>query len=894
MRFKKALLIAFLFGCLWSCRSFIPEARAGSEAGDFLCEVAVDYYKKGDFAEALHEFQKVLMIDPDNRVAQNYIQEITQKEPVEENDNLFGPETGLPATPDKESPSEGLLASGEEIEIKVSGELQLGFGLESRDFIWKRANADLNEKNFRILSEKALDRRENTFDPAIYDSLSVKVETPPENNGLGFRARINIDPWAFTGKSDKITLSGSGGDQAEVQLKYWSNTGYTLNDSVYTLLNGDSFNLPEIRVKNGKTEATAITSNWGNTFIVPEMKIKREFQPFRELWLDYKQEDYLKLHVFPIASENEAYSSDDPLGLSNRHIYWTDSPWLRRWHEGNFNSNAAPISFTKGYWDNSVSFMAKDSTGARLTGLRGFSFDLSPDEKTSFTTTWAAPKDPWQDYGEVNNLSGATRLKLSLLDNWRFGLLYTQRLGFIEDNGKTDSRNQVLAGDFAYELIPGTKVSAEVAASQSQNDLTDPVYKTRSRGNAYYASLINCYPRKEIIDSAYEQISADKNDSFFSKSRIYFAHMDEGFESALADYRGTRQDAFWSRHLHFSRPLDYFYQGLYSGAQKLEDIQPYAIGDGIDVGRDVVGLRWQLSLEKNFSNLFDTREVHDTNGRFLESTTRDEATWKINDRLTAKALGLYQHLPRTTAGIDPFLYDSRTGIYLTDWSSSPIEGGKDPSLKTGSLGLEYALTPWLKLNGAYERTNDYTMAYGNFPRGNWNSSQPSDVYYEYGKAYLRNRNFLYDQQFFPRPPYSFYDVYKAGALIAALEELQLYFDFTRNEFKKAGQVSDSMNHLGAELGYLPTDKLGFYLRYTYSLWQDLDKLKEGNTDMIGHHNVFTAVRYMPSKDDEFTLEYGVSPNFSYIADPAAFDPYGGNLATIDTQHIVRFFYRRKF
>jgi hypothetical protein len=884
--FEKLLLVLIAAMLLNFNSGAAGRVFAQSEAAEFLCEIAVNYYKQGAIEDARHEFKKVLMIDPDNLLAQKYIRMIAQDEAISD--------PGKSVVLKKEILPEKSPPAREPEKIIVSGELQAGFGIESDDFIWKRANADMNEKNWRILSDDGFNRKENTFDPGIYDSLSVKVETPAQNEGLGFHAKMNIDPWAFTGKSDKITLTGSGGDKAEVQLKYWSNTGYTLNESVYTSSKGDSFNLPEIKVKDNKTAATTITSNWGNTFSIPEMKIRKEFQPFRELWVDYKQDDHLKLRVFPIAGENEAYSSDDPLGLSNRHVYWTDSPWLRRWQEGNFNSDAAPVSFTKGYWDNSISFMAKDSTGARLTGLRGFSFDLRPDEKTDFTTTWAAPKDPWQDYGEVNNLSGAARLKLSPSDNSRFGLLYTQRLGFTEDGGKTDSSNQVLAGDLAYELSPGMKFTAEVAASQSQNDKTNEEYKTKSRGNAYYVSLVNCYPQKDIIDLDYGQISAERSDTFLSKTRIFFSHMDQGFEPALADYRGTRQDSSWSRHLHFHQPLEYFYKGLYSGALNFDDIQSCAIGDGIDIGRDVVGLRWQLSLRDDFSNLFDTREVHDTDGRYLESVTRDEMTWKINDQLTAKALGLYQHLPKTKAGVDPFIYDGRTGIYLTDWSSAPIEGGLDPSLKTGSLGLEYAFTPWLKLNGVYELTNDYSLAYGNFPRGAWNSAQPSDVYYENGNAYLRNRNFLYDQHLFPQPPYDFYNVFKAGLTLIPMDKLELYFDYTRNEFEKAGQVSDSMNHFGAEIGFMPSDKLGFYLRYTYSLWQDLDKLQEGNTDPTGHHNVFAAVRYMPSKDDEFTLEYGVSPNYSYIADSQTFDPYGGNLVAIDTQHIVRFFYRKKF
>ena len=909
---KLSLIIIIIF--LVNFSSFLAvRSFAQSQAGDFLCEVAVKYYKQGDIADALHEFKKVLIIDPKNQLAQEYVRIITQNNDQQESNRSYTPSPSVNSGVSREAVINETLNNfnsdqSKEIqtqtqeppqaqqgnEIKVSGELQAGFGIESKDFIWKKANADLNEKNWRVLSDQAYNRKENTFDPAIYDRLSVNVETPQDKNGLGFHTNISIDPWAFTGKSDKITLVGAGGDKAEVQLKYWSNTGYTLDEKAYTLSNGDSFNLPEIKVKDGKTVATTIKTTWGNFITIPEMKIRDEFQPLRELWIDYKQDDYLKLHIFPLSTEKEAYSSDDPLELSNRHIYWGDSPWLRRWQKGNFNSGAIPISFTKGYWDNSISFMAKDSSGARLTQLRGFSFEMKPQDKTLFSTTWASPKDPWQDYSEVDNLSGATRIKNSPSENLRVGLLHTMRLGFAEDNGNIDSINQVLSADVTYEIVEGTKISAQAAASKSSNDLTNEQYKTQSRGNAYYVSLINRYPQNSIIDSTYDQIKPGKDDTFISKSRLFFAHMDRGFEPALADYRGTRQDSFWSRHLHFHQPFEYFSQGLNAAPLKFDDIMPYAIGDGIDIGRDVVGLRWEISLEKNFSNLFDIRNVNDVNGKYIETETRDEMTWKITDQLTAKALGLYQDLPKTTAGLDPFIYDSRTGTYLSDWSSTPIKGGLDPSLKTGSLGLEYAFTDWLKVNGVYEVTNDYTLAYGNFPEGDLNSSQPSDVYYEYGNTYLRNRNFLYDQQLFPQPPYEFYNVYKAGVTLTPIDKLELYFDYTRNEFKDAGQISDSMNHFGVEIGYMPSSKLGFYLRYTYSLWHDLDKLSSGDSGENAHHNVFAAVRYMFSKDDELTLEFGVSPNYSYISDSVTYDPYGGSLVTIDTQRIVRVFYRRKF
>lgn len=945
--FKKLIAVAMIILLVNASVGLAPQVFAQSPAVSYLCEIGKKYYNQGSTADALHEFNKALMIDPQNSVALDYVRKINQEgytspdiytpdihtqvsqySPSRDEainaalDRFSGnrePTAFQPATVQRTAaqqptmiaqnsyypPSIPVTASRPYVPpkknapqgepwLKVSGEVDAAVGMNSQgETIWKRANYDLNEKNWRILSQDAFNNGVNTADPAIYDRLNVKLDTPKDKDGFGFHANISIDPWSFTGKTDKVTLTGAGGDSANVQLKYWSNTGYTVNSSVFTLKNGDTFNLPELKVKNGMTVPTTITTTWGNIFTIPAMKIHQEFMPLRELWFDYKSDDFIKIRVFPLATENQAYTSDDPLGLSNHHIYWEDSPWLRAWKPGNFNSGATPISFTKGYWDNSDSFFVKDSNGIRLTALRGFYINLNPTEKTSITTTWASPKDFWQEYGDFDNIEGASRIKYSANDKLNLGLTHTMRMGYVDDGTKIDSRNQVLGGDASYEFTEGTKLIGEVAGSQSSYDLTNDTYRSKKNGGAYFVSLVNRYPEKEIINTSYDSIRADKNESFMSKFRFLFARMDKGFDPTLSSYRQTREDSYWSRHIHFRQPFDYFYQGLYGAPMSIDDINAFAIGDGLDTDRQVYGFRWEGFWSDKFNNLFDIRNVHTTDGTYVETVARDEATWKINEQLTAKALGIYQHMPKTTAGKDPFIYDSVTGQYLDDFSADPIKGGLDASLKTGSLGLEYAFTDWLSVNGVYEITNDYTLAYGDFPRGDLSSAQPSNVFIENGNTYLSNRPFLYDQQFFPQPPYPFYDIYKAGILFLPVDKVQVYFDYTYNQFKKAGQISDEMNHVGAEIAYLPTKALGFYLRYTYSLWEDLDRVVAGDDKVTGHHNIFAAIRYMLSKDQEFDLEYGFSPNYPIVEGTTA-DPYGGGLQTIDTQHFIRLFYKQKF
>ena len=107
----------------------------------------------------------------------------------------------------------------------------------------------------------------------------------------------------------------------------------------------------------------------------------------------------------------------------------------------------------------------------------------------------------------------------------------------------------------------------------------------------------------------------------------------------------------------------------------------------------------------------------------------------------------------------------------------------------------------------------------------------------------------------------------------------------------AGQNSDNMNHLGLQMVYEPTEKIGLCFKYTYSLWKNPILVNQGNTKTIGHHNFFAEFRFFPTKDDELTLQYGEG-NSSSIG--RLYDPTGGSLLTIDTAHIFRAYYRRKF
>jgi hypothetical protein len=886
---KKILSIIIIFFFLFQ-PIFIEPAFAQAKTIEYLCELGIQYYRMNRLDDALTEFNKALLIDPNNITAQIYINEIfkeekSREEAIEETlDKLSKKEEAF------EKPQEPISEKKDEIGIKIKGHTQISLGLASSDLIWKQANGNLNEEDFRILSDANFNRRSNTFDTRVYDRLSLNLDTPNQE-GFNFHTNITIDPWSFIGKSEKTTITGAGGDPAEIELKYWSNTGYTFNETVFTLQNGDSFSLPEIKVDNGKTiTPISFSSVNNNTYTIPELKIKRQFLPLRELWFDY-QKDGINLRFFPIAYQDQALTTDDPLVLSNNHIWWEESPWLDRWLPGRLNTGATPDDFTKGRFDDSLSFSTRDSDGTRLTALRGFSFEFSPDNDIYLKSTFASPKGLWQDYDSFDNLINSTRAKYRVLDNLSLGLLSTYRAGFNEES-KRDIYNYVWGFDLGYEALEGLKFSLEVASSKTFRDLTSSDYRTKSRGNAYYLSLIGAFPGKNLMDLkyGYDEIMPDEFDILFSKYRLYAARMDSGFEPSLSTYRQTRKDTFWSRHIHFRKPFEYYSAGLYNTGLKWEDVRPYRIGNGIDIGRQVIGFRLETSLpEQGLDNLFDVRNVHKSDGKFVENVARGEFSYKVNEKLTTKLLGIYHKLHKTYGGIDPFVFDSDTGIPL---NNTAITDAQDPSLKTGSIGLEYAFTEWLALSGIWERTNDYTLGNDNFPRGNLNSTSFT-TFTEYGRIFRREDPFLHSQGLFPLPPYPFYNIWKAGLRLEPVDNLDIYLDYTRNEFKSAGQIDDNINHIGFEASYMPTKELAFYFRYAFSRWNDVNRMNSGLSKIyLSHHNFFTELRYLPTSEDEFVLQYGESGR-SPIA-IVTFDPFGGSLATLDTRHILRLYYRKKF
>jgi tetratricopeptide (TPR) repeat protein len=774
---------------------------------------------------------------------------------------------------------------------EISGEYQLAFGVESGDFIWKDANWDYWEKNWRLLSTNY---GPNTYDPKIYDSLKFNIDTQKQT-GLNFHTNITVDPWSYLGKSERITVWNSTfGDRAEFELKYWSNTGKTLNETIYTLEDGAAISTPEIKVIDDKTVPTQVMDTWGTPFGVfyqiPELKIDREFWPLREIWLDYNSEVF-NARLFPMAYSDQAYSSDDPLGLSNHHMYWEESPWLDRWQPGIVNNGVAPVDFTRGMWQDDLSFMVRDSHGVRLTALRGANLNFNW-ENISLDATFATPKWLWQDYDSVDNIEGAERLKVKALPDLTVGFLHTFKIGLLKS--ERDALNNVWAVDGTYNLNPQVDFRFEGGYSESAQDYTQGDYKSESRGFVFTAQLNAGEFKKKILKEGEideHVISAGPLSNF--ASHLYYTHMDEGFYPGLADYRITCNDLFWGRHIYFKEPARYYYADSYNAGLSFDDIDAFRIGDSVDTGRNVVGLRFKLGFfDDKLESLFDVRDARQTNGKYIETVARNETTVAVNNRLTLKGLVISHNLPDTHARTDPFLRNLDTNeFYRNDW----IVDGEDPSVKSFSGGLQYAIFDWLKVDGIYERTNDYFFGYDNLPRSLLNDGT-FYTYTSYGERIHQALTFMRNQYYFPLPPYDYYNIIRTGMDFLPAKNLNFRIEFTKNDYKFAPQVDDNLNHIGFYCNWDVLPKLNFGFKYIYSRIYNLPNLSIGTGGELiyqDHNNFYASVSYKMRETGILSLQYGESASLPLIT-AIGYSPYGDFVSTLDTQHIVRVTYTEKF
>lgn len=774
--------------------------------------------------------------------------------------------------------------------VKIKGSLRASFGIDSDGAsVFRRANADLNERNWRILDYRALNRYENTYDPAVYSRLKMELDAKLQD-AVSMHMNIVVDPWSFTAKSHEQVVAGVGGDSMNVQYLYTAASGYTLNRTLRSNINGDSLNLDEYKINGNMVPAVQVRSGYNNIYNIPAAKLEYAFNPLREMWFDIKTGDKGKIRIFPMAYQDQALTSDDPLHLSNNMIYWEPSPWINSWAGGNFNAGGPNGGdFTKGRWDDTLAYAVRDSDGLRLTALRGLSIDMKPTEDTSLKAVVAAPKTIWDDYSNVSAIPGSLRLKQFLSENLFIGTTDNMHLGLV--NGRMDAKNYVESVDTGFLVAPGVKVAGQASTSQSIYDMTSPTYEVRRHGNAYYVAVEANTSPNDMLGKDYFGEIAPKGEKAYAKTRAFFGKMDNDFESSLSNYHATRKDSYWSRHLTFYPST---YKNLPGGqpTNSEYDLDVFAVGNGLDYGRSVVGWRGDVVLlEGLLKGMADIRTVDKSSGGHVETVARTQWTYKANDQLTAKALLVDQELPKTTAGKDPFITNSQTGLPV---DNAEVPGGQDPSVKTASFGARYQVTDKVAVNGVWEHTNDVTAGSDNFPQGVMNGAWYGQ-YLDDGKYYRQANSFVYGQGKFDQAPYNYFNILKAGLEFKPLDPWMIYVDYTHNPNKFAGNIDDNVNHFGIETSYVPSAKWGFFGRYTFTRMYDLVSLVNNSSlDYQAHNNAFLEARYLQNKDTKLSLEYGVGP--AYNTSVSSTNPTLAyyNAPVVDTQHIIRMSYEKKF
>jgi len=405
------------------------------------------------------------------------------------------------------------------------------------------------------------------------------------------------------------------------------------------------------------------------------------------------------------------------------------------------------------------------------------------------------------------------------------------------------------------------------------------IYETKKSGYAYYCAVSkSSFPDDSILSEDYYSIQDSEDEINYSTIKLFYARMDDEFESTLSNYRQTRQDSFGARHLHFKSPLPNYLAD--------EDKEYSGIGNGIDIGRYVIGFQIDNSfLSSQLKGLTCIHNVHLTNNEYVETIFHTKWTHKTTEQLTTKFLLLGHDLPKTKNGIDPFIYSDATGDFVLN---SAIEDGENPDLGTACLGAEYQFTNWLSTYSIWEYTNDVTIGADNYPRALLNSSNFTTITID-GKTYRQVLPFLYKQEFFDLLPYEYNHIFKTGVNIQPARQWNIYLDYTYNPNKFAGQIDNNINHAGIEISYIPSSQWEMLVSYIWTRTNDINKLVYNDEVVLrSYHNIFTELRYCPTETDQLLLQYGVSTASNLET------KFIDAMPTLDTQHIIRLFYKKLF
>ncbi len=759
----------------------------------------------------------------------------------------------------------------------ISGEYRIAFGVTEDDFIWKDANADYHnmpgDTSWRYIYGKD---RQNSYDKAIYSRLKIDMDAHITDTISGFGQMV-IDPWTFVGKK-RVYVTGTNGDNVQIDYKYWSNVRSTINETYRTEM-GDVVSIAENKVEGDKTSIGRYTGlfDWGsNTFNIPEQEIDRMYVPIRKLWVEYNAEPY-KAKVFAMAGQEEALTSDDLMRLSNNKVWWEEGAWLDRYDQSQAfkrRGTSAPAGFTgsreplkKGQWVRNLSFVAKDSDENFLTFLRGASLKADFANGVSVDMVAATPRSLWDTYEQATNIPAALRIKAPISDKFTLGGLYTFKGGMRHQS--LEAMNNLGAIDGSYQIFNNTELLGEFAVSNMRTE-------EASGYNNHYTGYAGSLGLKNQGSIALTSGTEDKYE--FKAS---FASMNDRFFPGLSNYRFTRKEFEFAKHIYF------------------DDLDPrneaIMFGDGMDIGRNAFNFKAKAEFpDKNMDTKFDFRTVYTDGNEHIEDVYRLEGTYQPVEKLTLKGLAFYKHLPMTKKGIDPLMnakssYSAFTDYFAYDdiWlENAAVEEDKDPSIGSFSGGLKYDFTDYFTGVSIFETTNDPK----DYPRGLLNNVWVGD-YYKDGIVWDKVVPFLYDQSTFGLPGYTYYNIYKTRFTYYPFDPLKITLKYTYNENKYAMAIDDNPTAQGIEFEYKPCPNTTFGFLYQYTRQRDLYKefVMGQGTHFDGHHNIFAALDYQLNQDQHLRVTYG-----SYVGYDHNTPENHDDINALDTRHIVRVAYTGTF
>ena len=502
-----------------------------------------------------------------------------------------------------------------------------------------------------------------------------------------------------------------------------------------------------------------------------------------------------------------------------------------------------------------------------------------------FTITGAAPLSLFDYYEHVDSIPIAARLKVHPGDRMVFGLTWTDKYGIAKQDIR--ATNNMGAVDVTYRLFGETYGFGEFAGSYSDYQQSNDM-RMGYQGFAYKLGLKS----KESIN-ARNKVTWD-----FSVTT-----MSSRFEPGLSDYRDTRVDRDWGRHILFD--------------EFSEDDWNDRIGDSIDTNRVVVGGNFRATLMDDVFDIFvNYRNAHEQySGKFIENVIRVEPTFKPHKRVEIRGLYLQRNYHAAVGNMDPILKDRFTDQPVMNFG---VVDGSKATVYTYSGGAKVdVIENKLAVYGIYEATNDPQE----FPRNACsNVAFSAPVSANDTDGWLSNSQLMFDrlitqvygQQIFGAlPSYEFYSIWKAKIGYSPVKNLRLTYTHVTNGNKNyAALIDDNHDHDAIDVAYRPTDRLllraGWSISRIIDIRRALDNLNSSPPSSYYdrawecHNNIYAQMEYDVNKKKSQKLvvqfgEYGLLYGGLDIFGGTYERKYISSKASVyDTRGIVRLFYVGKF